>query len=170
MRGKEMTDLSDFIQTLRSRMESPMDSAMVSSTSDVASANRKIPMVANGDASAVSVLSLLIRGAQSMRKLASAILQALRLKFKRVRGLSRIRVIEKITLAPRHSLMIVDADGQRLLLSLVQGAQSSFFPLESRRASAQNSRTSHHRGERLRESGKALKLRSRLARPTRRLA
>ena len=70
-------------------------------------------------------------GARTLSKYLSALRQIILLRFKEARDQPRIRVVEKITLAPRHSLVMLDVDGQRLLVSLVQGTQSSFFQLDN---------------------------------------
>ena len=54
----------------------------------------------------------------------------------------RLTVIERIPLAPRQSLVLVEAEGRRLLVATSQDGTPSFFPLD-REAGNSGSRHSH---------------------------
>ncbi|MDE3201365.1 MAG: flagellar biosynthetic protein FliO [Acidobacteriota bacterium] len=41
----------------------------------------------------------------------------------------RLSIVERIPLAPRHQLALVEADGQRLLVALNQEGTPAFYPL-----------------------------------------
>jgi flagellar biogenesis protein FliO len=68
--------------------------------------------------------------------------QMIRVNLKRVCEQRRISVIERITLAPRHALVLVEADGERVLISIAQGAQATFFPLQRQQSMNDDSMTS----------------------------
>jgi hypothetical protein len=56
--------------------------------------------------------------------------------FARLRGLGgarpRLRLIERIALAPRQSLALVEAEGRRLLVATSVDGAPAFFPLDER--------------------------------------
>jgi hypothetical protein len=43
----------------------------------------------------------------------------------------RLAIVERISLAPRQTLALIEADGQRLLVATTPEGSSSFFPLKS---------------------------------------
>jgi len=55
----------------------------------------------------------------------------LRLWHSRVRQAVRLRLVERITLGPRHSLALVEADGVRLLVATAAEGASTIYPLAS---------------------------------------
>lgn len=48
----------------------------------------------------------------------------------------RLQLLERITLAPRQSLALVEADGQRLLVATSADGASAFYLLDGSRAAA----------------------------------
>lgn len=76
------------------------------------------------------------------KRITQVLRQMIRANLKRVREQRRISVIERITLAPRHALVMVEADGERFLISIAQGAQATFFPLQRQQAMNDDSMTS----------------------------
>jgi flagellar biogenesis protein FliO len=55
---------------------------------------------------------------------------------------SRLELVERITLAPRHSLALVEAEGRRFLVATSPEGAPSFYPLDERT----RSRSAHGRG------------------------
>jgi flagellar biogenesis protein FliO len=58
---------------------------------------------------------------------------------KKVRGAqrrrARLELLERITLAPRQSLVLVEADGRRFLVASSTEGSPSFYPLDGARSS-----------------------------------
>jgi hypothetical protein len=52
---------------------------------------------------------------------------------KRTKAQSRLTVIERVTVAPRQSLLLVEADGQRVLVATSPDGTPAIFPLDSTR-------------------------------------
>jgi len=48
------------------------------------------------------------------------------------RAQSRLELVERITLAPRHSLALVEAEGRRFLVATSPEGAPSFYPLDGR--------------------------------------
>jgi Flagellar biosynthesis protein, FliO len=48
----------------------------------------------------------------------------------------RLQLLERITLAPRQSLALVEADGKRLLVATSADGGPAFYPLDGRTAGA----------------------------------
>lgn len=44
---------------------------------------------------------------------------------------SRLRLVERINLAPRQTVALIEADGQRLLVATAADGTPSFYPLKS---------------------------------------
>jgi flagellar biogenesis protein FliO len=53
------------------------------------------------------------------------------------RGRSRLLLVERITLAPRQSLALVEAEGRRLLVATSADGASAFYPLDERPRASQ---------------------------------
>jgi hypothetical protein len=79
------------------------------------------------------------RCASRLMRLATTLRRSLSLGLGRVQQQRRIKIIERISLAPRHSLVMIEADGRQLLVSLAQGAQAAFFALGSAQLEKSNS-------------------------------
>ncbi|HWA94500.1 MAG TPA: flagellar biosynthetic protein FliO [Terracidiphilus sp.] len=52
-----------------------------------------------------------------------------RMERKAAQQASRLAIVERIPLAPRHQLALIEADGQRLLVALNQEGAPAFYPL-----------------------------------------
>lgn len=65
------------------------------------------------------------------------LLQALRDRLLKVltrpKSATRMQLVERVTLAPRHQLVLVEIDGQRCLLTLAPNAAIGFHALGERR-------------------------------------
>jgi hypothetical protein len=48
------------------------------------------------------------------------------------RARSRLELVERITLAPRHSLALVEAEGRRFLVATSPEGAPTFYPLDGR--------------------------------------
>ncbi len=44
----------------------------------------------------------------------------------------RLAVLERIALAPRHSLVLIEAEGRKLLVATAADGSPTFYPLETR--------------------------------------
>lgn len=64
--------------------------------------------------------------------------------FRKMRGAerrrARLELLERITLAPRQSLVLVEADGRRFLVASSAEGSPSFYPLDGRRSGVQAGR------------------------------
>jgi hypothetical protein len=56
----------------------------------------------------------------------------------------RLQLLERITLAPRQSLALVEADGRRLLVATSADGGPAFYPLDSRAAGAVRTAVREH--------------------------
>ncbi len=56
----------------------------------------------------------------------------------------RLAVVERVTLAPRHSLALVEAEGRRLLVATAAEGAPVFYALDSAAASSPGSPRSIH--------------------------
>jgi flagellar biogenesis protein FliO len=52
------------------------------------------------------------------------------------RGRPRLTLVERITLAPRQSLALIEAEGRRLLVATSADGASAFYPLDEHRPAA----------------------------------
>jgi flagellar biogenesis protein FliO len=50
---------------------------------------------------------------------------------KRTRRQPRLAVLDRLTVAPRQSLMLVEADGQRILVATSAEGAPAFYPLDA---------------------------------------
>jgi hypothetical protein len=48
------------------------------------------------------------------------------------RARSRLELVERITLAPRHSLALIEAEGRRFLVATSPEGAPTFYPLDER--------------------------------------
>jgi hypothetical protein len=69
------------------------------------------------------------RGAAALGGLAGWLLGRLRGE---TRPKPRLAVLERITLAPRHSLALVDVEGRRVLIATSPDGAPAFYPLDER--------------------------------------
>ncbi len=60
---------------------------------------------------------------------------------------ARLAVIERVSLAPRQSLALVEADGIRLLVATSPDASITFFPLSQQRSSSDSDEPLQARAE-----------------------
>lgn len=69
----------------------------------------------------------------------------------------RLAVLERIALAPRQSLALVEAEGRRFLLATSADGTPAFYPLESGRATGgKNEQTNGQRKDRKRRSARVV--------------
>jgi flagellar biogenesis protein FliO len=63
----------------------------------------------------------------------------------------RLAVVERVALAPRQSLALVEADGRRLLVATAADGGCAFYPLEERadRVARDSLQTTSHRSARV---------------------
>jgi flagellar biogenesis protein FliO len=54
----------------------------------------------------------------------------------RRRAAPRLALVERIALAPRHSVALIEAEGRRILVATSADGASAFFPLDDRVQSA----------------------------------
>ncbi|MGA7243955.1 MAG: flagellar biosynthetic protein FliO [Terracidiphilus sp.] len=63
--------------------------------------------------------------------LAAWLLQRLQRLHRRAPKQARLALVERISLAPRQTLALIEADGQRLLVATTPEGAPSFFPLKA---------------------------------------
>ena len=59
----------------------------------------------------------------------------------------RLALVERITLAPRQSLALVEADGHRVLVATSQDSAPTFYPLKNQRSGRSGGRIRRSSGE-----------------------
>ncbi len=62
---------------------------------------------------------------------------------------ARLAVLERISLAPRQTLALIEADGQRLLVATTPEGTSSFFPLKATTGTVTRDRKTGAEGKRI---------------------